>query len=37
MPEIDRLIIGFDRALRTLYGRAVSLRPVPGQNLPGVE
>ena len=37
MPEIDRLIIGFDRALRTLYGRAVSLRPVPGQNLPSVE
>lgn len=37
MPEIDRLIIGFDRALRTLWGPAVSLRPVPGENLPSVE
>ncbi|HYN27276.1 MAG TPA: 2-polyprenyl-3-methyl-6-methoxy-1,4-benzoquinone monooxygenase [Burkholderiales bacterium] len=37
MPEIDRLIIGFDRALRTLCGPAVSLRPVPGENLPSVE
>ena len=37
IPEIDRLIIGFDRALRTLYGQPVSLRPVPGENLPGVE
>jgi ubiquinone biosynthesis monooxygenase Coq7 len=37
IPEIDRMIIGFDRALRTLYGHPVSLRPVPGQNLPSVE
>lgn len=37
MPDIDRLIIGFDRALRTLCGPAVSLRPVPGENLPNVE
>jgi len=37
MPEIDRLIIGFDRALRTLCGPAVSLRPVPGENLPNIE
>jgi ubiquinone biosynthesis monooxygenase Coq7 len=37
MPDIDRLIIGFDRALRTLCGPAVSLRPVPGENLPDVE
>ena len=37
VPEIDRLIIGFDRALRTLCGPAVSLRPVPGQDLPSVE
>ena len=36
-PDIDRLIIGFDRALRTLCGPAVSLRPVPGENLPSVE
>ena len=34
LPDIDRLIIGFDRALRTLCGPAVSLRPVPGENLP---
>ena len=37
MPDIDRLIIGFDRALRTLCGPAVSLRPVPGENLPNLE
>lgn len=37
IPDVDRLIIGFDRALRTLYGPAVSLRPVPGENLPNPE
>lgn len=37
IPDIDRLIIGFDRALRTLCGPAVSLRPVPGENLPNQE
>ena len=37
IPDIDRLIIGFDRALRTLCGPAVSLRPVPGENLPSIE
>ena len=37
LPDIDRLIIGFDRALRTLCGPAVSLRPVPGENLPNPE
>jgi ubiquinone biosynthesis monooxygenase Coq7 len=37
LPDIDRLIIGFDRALRTLCGPAVSLRPVPGENLPNLE
>ena len=37
MPDIDRLIIGFDRALRTLCGPAVSLRPVPGENLPNLQ
>ena len=37
LPGIDRLIIGFDRALRTLYGPALSLRPVPGENLPNLE
>ena len=37
LPDIDRLIIGFDRALRTLCGPAVSMRPVPGGNLPNPE
>jgi len=37
LPDIDRLIIGFDRAVRTLCGPAVSLRPVPGANLPNPE
>ena len=37
IADIDRLIIGFDRALRTLCGPAVSLRPVPGENLPDLE
>ena len=37
IPDIDRLVIGFDRALRTLCGPAVSLRPVPGENLPNPE
>jgi len=37
LPGIDRLIIGFDRALRTLCGPALSLRPVPGENLPNPE
>jgi ubiquinone biosynthesis monooxygenase Coq7 len=31
---LDALIIGFDRALRTLAGHAVSSRPVPGAALP---
>ena len=33
MPDIDRLIINFDRALRTLCARATSVRPVPGGGL----
>ncbi|MGQ0578682.1 MAG: 2-polyprenyl-3-methyl-6-methoxy-1,4-benzoquinone monooxygenase [Betaproteobacteria bacterium] len=37
MANIDSLIIGFDRALRTLCGSAVSLRPVPGEDLPDLE
>jgi ubiquinone biosynthesis monooxygenase Coq7 len=37
IPDIDRLIIGFDRALRTLCGPGVSLRPIPGENLPNQE
>jgi ubiquinone biosynthesis monooxygenase Coq7 len=31
---IDQLIIGFDRALRTLAGHPTSARPVPGATLP---
>ncbi len=34
---LDRLILGFDRALRTLAGTATSSRPVPGASLPGSE
>jgi ubiquinone biosynthesis monooxygenase Coq7 len=37
IPDIDRLIVGFDRALRTLCGPGVSLRPIPGENLPNQE
>ena len=34
---IDQLILGFDRALRTLAGTATSSRPVPGAELPSPE
>src|SRR3954470_17161684 len=37
MPNIDKFIIGFDRALRTLLTPAQTLRPVPGTDLPEVE
>jgi 3-demethoxyubiquinol 3-hydroxylase len=33
MPDIDSLIVNFDRALRTLCARAMSVRPVPGGDL----
>lgn len=33
MPSIDQLIVGFDRALRTLCAPARSVRPVPGAEL----
>lgn len=33
MPNIDRLIVNFDRALRTLCARATSVRPLPGGGL----
>jgi ubiquinone biosynthesis monooxygenase Coq7 len=32
--NVDRLIVGFDRALRTVFARAATLRPVPGQEMP---
>jgi ubiquinone biosynthesis monooxygenase Coq7 len=34
LPDPDRLIAGFDRALRTLFAPALSVRPVPGAGLP---
>jgi ubiquinone biosynthesis monooxygenase Coq7 len=34
MIDLDRLIIGFDRGLRTLFAPAQSARPVPGETLP---
>lgn len=34
MIDLDKLIIGFDRGLRTLFGPARSVRPVPGAALP---
>ena len=35
--SIDRAIIEIDRALRTIFGPARSVRPVPGGSLPDVE
>ena len=37
MIDIDKLIIGFDNALRTLLSSPQTLRPVPGDNLPETE
>jgi ubiquinone biosynthesis monooxygenase Coq7 len=34
---IDRFIVGFDRALRTLSGLAQTARPMPGASLPEAE
>lgn len=34
MTEIDRLIVHFDRGLRTLFAPGRSLRPMPGDDLP---
>jgi ubiquinone biosynthesis monooxygenase Coq7 len=34
MIDIDRLIVGFDRGLRTLFAPAQSVRPVPGEAVP---
>ncbi|HKB81738.1 MAG TPA: 2-polyprenyl-3-methyl-6-methoxy-1,4-benzoquinone monooxygenase [Burkholderiales bacterium] len=33
MADFDRLILNFDRALRTLCARAASVRPLPGGDL----
>ncbi|MHB1100403.1 MAG: 2-polyprenyl-3-methyl-6-methoxy-1,4-benzoquinone monooxygenase [Burkholderiales bacterium] len=32
--NIDRIITGFDRGLRTLFAPAASLRPQPGEDMP---
>lgn len=37
MPNLDKFIIGFDHALRTLLTPAQTLRPVPGTQLQQVE
>ena len=37
MPNLDKFIIGFDHALRTLLTPAQTLRAVPGTNLPEAE
>lgn len=37
MPNLDKFIIGFDHALRTLLTPAQTLRPVPGAQLPQIE
>ena len=34
---LDQLIIGFDKALRTVFAPAGTVRPVPGSDLPEVE
>ena len=34
MVDLDRLIVSFDRGLRTLFAPAVSVRAVPGEDLP---
>jgi len=34
---LDQLIIGFDRALRTVFAPAQTVRPVPGETLPEAE
>ena len=37
MLRIDDLIIGFDKGLRTVFARARSVRPTPGEALPEAE
>lgn len=34
---LDHLIIGFDKALRTVFANAQTVRPVPGDSLPEAE
>jgi 3-demethoxyubiquinol 3-hydroxylase len=37
LAMLDSLILGFDRALRTLSGTATAARPIPGANLPDTQ
>jgi ubiquinone biosynthesis monooxygenase Coq7 len=37
MIDVDRLIVAFDRGLRTLFGPATSAREIPGSELPDME
>ena len=37
MFDIDRLIVGFDKGLRTLFAPAQSLRRIPGEDVPEAE
>lgn len=37
LPDPDRLIASFDRALRTLCAQSISVRPLPGEDLPEAE
>jgi 3-demethoxyubiquinol 3-hydroxylase len=37
MIDLDRLIVSFDRGLRTVFAPAMSARPSPGENLPDAE
>jgi ubiquinone biosynthesis monooxygenase Coq7 len=34
---LDQLIIGFDKALRTVFANAHTVRPTPGEQLPEAE
>lgn len=37
MLNLDRLIVGFDRGLRTVFAPAHSLRPIPGEKIEEAE
>lgn len=37
MIDFDRLIVTFDRGLRTVFGAATSVRPIPAEDLPEAE
>jgi 3-demethoxyubiquinol 3-hydroxylase len=34
-PSVDELIVAFDKGLRTVFAPAQSVRPTPGEDLPG--